>query len=181
MLASLARFVNRPRSLGRLFVLALLGAIWTYAAPPGNVGAGLGVAASCCPLHDTSVSNAPADDPHVVSFEKGSGRVVIVPRWKSQFVQLIVEADGLGDSAYEAFIEKEDGGGGVTLGPDNLQLAYGRRVGETLLTPTRGRLLAWYVCPERILAGTRSRILLRRVQEPGEVAAQSGPFEVSGR
>jgi hypothetical protein len=116
-----------------------------------------------------------------VSFEKGSGRIVIVPRWKSQFVQLIVEADGLGDTAYEAFIEREDGGGGVVMGPSNLYLLYGSMVAETKLVPMRGRLLAWYVFPERIVAGSKSRVILRRVQQPGEIAAQSGPFEISAR
>jgi hypothetical protein len=113
-----------------------------------------------------------------VNFEKGIGRVIIVPPWGSQFIQLIVEADGLEDAAYEAFIKREDGGGGVTLGQDNLQLFYGTKVTDTIVAPARGRLLAWYICPERIVAGTRSRVVLRRVQQPGEVAAQSEPFQI---
>jgi hypothetical protein len=177
---SLVRFiVILPGSLGPLALLAVFGSMWAYSVASGNDGPGLAVAATCCSLPpDPSRSGAPSADPYVVNFERGIGRVIVVPPWRSQLIQLIVEADGLEDTAYEAFIEREDGGGGVTLGPDNLQLAYGRKVGETMVAPARGRLLAWYICPERIVTGTRSRVVLRRVQQPGEVAAQSEPFEI---
>ena len=174
MLALLARFiVSRPRSLCRLSLMAALGALWTYSAVSGHV-----TARSRLPSDEPARSAAPADDPYAANFEKGIGRVIIVPRWRSQFIQLIVEVDGLEDAAYEAFIEREDGKGGVTMGPANLQLAYGKRVTETMLVPTNGRLLAWYVCPERIVAGTRSRVILRRAKQPGGTVARSDPFEI---
>jgi len=152
--------------------MGALGALWTYWPASGNV------AARCCfPSQEPARSVACAGDPYAAKFEKGIGRVIIVPRWRSQFVQLIVEVDGLEDTAYEAFIQGEDGNG-VTIGPANVQLAYGKRLTDTMLVPVNGRLLAWYVCPERVVAGTRSRVILRRAKQPGEIAAQSAPFEI---
>lgn len=176
MEAAIAQNVgSKKQSMIRTALVGAVGIVWIFAGPSG-MGPRVADAAPCCFL-SADTARGPLEEPYVANFEKGSGRVVIVPRWKGQFIQIIVEADGLDDTAYEAFVEREDGAGGVTMGPDNLQLAYGRKVAETMMIPSRGRLLAWYVCPERIIAGTRARVVLRRVQ-PAEVVAQSELFEI---
>src|SRR4029453_2970520 len=98
------------------------------------------------------------DAPYAVNLEKGDGRVVVVPRYgSSQFVQFILEARALEQSEYEIFVET-DGGGGVTCGQENLHLAYGKKITDTVVTPTSGMIVAWYIAPLRGAAG-RARVV----------------------
>ncbi len=133
--------------------------------------------ASQQPLAATQTTH---DAPYAVNLEKGDGRVVVVPPYgSSQFVQFILEARALEQSEYEIVVETESGGG-VTCGQDNLHIHYGKKITDTAVIPTSGTIVAWYIAPQRVVAG-RARVVVRRRADWQNVAVRSEAFQIPAR
>jgi len=121
------------------------------------------------------------DAPYVVEFEKGEGRLIVVPPSANQnIVQFIIEARNLDRKPevreYELFLHLEDGGGGVTFGQGALQVMYGGKKTDTIVVTSAGGILAWTIAPMRMVAGKYARVVLRRRDNWEEIAAQSAIF-----
>jgi hypothetical protein len=117
------------------------------------------------------------EPPYIVEFEKGEGRLIVVPPSERQrIVQFIFEAHKLEDREYELSFHREDGGGGAILGQESLKVMYGTKKTDTIVVPSDGEILAWSFAPMRMVTGTNARVILRRRDRWEEIAAQSAIF-----
>ena len=89
------------------------------------------------------------DEPYVLPFEFGNGRVIVVPG--DNLVQFIVSVTGLANQEYEVALAGEGNSGGVIFGEGNALLKFGDLHGNTTVLPDRGNILMWSIQPERIV------------------------------
>ncbi len=161
------RVVNLAKGLGKVSAVVFVAFATLSMSPSGPKTADASGA---------KVAAQIGDAPYVVEFDKGEGRLIVVPPSARQsIVQFIFEAHGLEDREYELFFQREDGGG-ATFGQGALHVMWEGKKTDTIVVPSGGGILAWSIAPTRMASGAYARVVLRRRDRWEEIAAQSAIF-----
>lgn len=118
------------------------------------------------------------DEPYVLPFEFGNGRVIVVPG--DNMVQFIVSVKGLANQEYEVAFAEGGNSGGVIFGEGNALLKYGELHGNTTVLPVHGTILMWSIQPERVVVAAQGgSIVVREASGERREVARSLPMQVT--